>query len=86
MAGLGGDHEVSFCDLFPDHFMIKYTDFSSLDEMFKESGFVIESSEHFDEIPDREWDDFIKRRTRFPNWDEMLGIASEEWIMRQLEI
>ena len=64
--------------------MKKYTDFSTIDEMFQESGFLIDSVDTFKEIQDDEWDNFIKNRTRFPNWDEMLGNAAKEWVARQL--
>lgn len=81
---LDGQHRVPFGELFIPAFMIQWTDFSSLDEMVRASGFKVESAEDFEAIPDNEWDEFVKTRTRFPNWKEMMEAASGEWVRQKL--
>lgn len=83
---LDGEHSVELSELFPDEFMLRNTEFPSLDSMFEESGFTIKSSEDLAAIPDEEWEGFIQVRTRFTSWDEMKNAAAEEWAMRRLEL
>ncbi len=83
---LDGEHSVAFSELFSDEFMLRNTEFSSVDSMFEESGFRVESSEDFAAIPEEEWAVFIRERTRFASWDEMKNAAAQEWAMRRLEL
>jgi hypothetical protein len=64
--------------------LAKNTKFDSLESMFEASGFVVESQEDFEKIPDDEWDSFIKGHTRFASWEDMLGAAVQEWAARKL--
>ena len=79
-----GENIIQLSELLPAQFMIKYTDFKSLEEMFQASGFVVESSEDFKKIPEEDLNNFIKNNTQFSNWDDMIGKASMEWIARKL--
>lgn len=81
---LDGKHSVSFTELFTDEFMLRNTDFPSVDSMFEASGFKVESSEDFAAIPDEEWDRFVQERTRFASWDEMKNSAAKEWAARRM--
>lgn len=81
---LSGEHKIPFKDLFNSDFLIKYTDFKSLDEMFHADEFVIESEDDFKKVPDDKWDEYIGKHTRFSNWQEMMGKASEEYFARKL--
>lgn len=83
---LEGHHSVPFDDLFHPAFMAAQTDFRTIDEMFAQSGYSVETSDDFEEIPDAEWDAFVARRTRFANWHEMQEAATQEWATRQLSI
>jgi len=83
---MDGEHSVTFTELFPDEFMLRNSEFPSVDSMFEGSGFKVESSEDFAAIPDEEWDVFIQERTRFASWDEMKNAAAQEWAMRRLEL
>jgi hypothetical protein len=71
-------------ELFPPDFMRRFTDFLDLDEMFKASGFHVESTEDFAKIPDDAWDRFIAERTLFGNWHEMQEKAGGEWVSKKL--
>jgi len=83
---LKGKHNVSFGELFNDNFMIKNTNFSSLDKMFDAAGYEINSKEDFEKINEKELNSFIKVKTKFNSWEEMLRSASNEWIMNKLNI
>lgn len=83
---LDGKHSVSFEELFPSEFMLRNTDFPSIDVMFEASGYQVESTEDLAAIPDAEWDNYIQGRTRFQSWEEMKGAAVQEWAIRRLEV
>ncbi|MFW6116389.1 MAG: hypothetical protein ACOC6F_01560 [bacterium] len=81
---LGKRDSVSFDELFAPAFLKKYTNFASLEELFEASGFAVESQEDFEEIPDAEWERFIKSNTRFSSWEEMIRTALKEFVAREL--
>jgi hypothetical protein len=81
---LNGTHELKFEEILTSEFMNKYTDYFSINEMLDASGFKIESNEDFDKIPVDKLDEFIKEHTRFPSWEEMIGTAGEEFVVRKL--
>jgi hypothetical protein len=81
---LEGTHQIPFDELYPPNFMIAFTDFASIDEMFAASGFKTETEEDFAAIPDDAWDEFIARRTRFASWQAMQEEAGQEWAERRL--
>jgi hypothetical protein len=83
---LHGTHSVAFTELFPDEFMLRYTEFPSINAMIEASGFKVESKDDFAAIPDEQWDDFIRKRTRFTSWEEMRNSAAREWAIRRLEL
>lgn len=83
---LDGQHSVPFVELFPDEFMLRNTEFASIDSMFQLSGFTVKSSEDFAAIPDEAWDRFVQERTRFASWDEMKSAAVQEWATRRLAL
>ena len=81
---LKGTNNVPFKELFSQEFLRKYTNFSSLDDMFKKSGFTVNSQEDFKNIPDEAWDKFISDNSHFKSWKKMFDAAMKEWIGRQL--
>lgn len=83
---LDGEHSVSFAELFQDEFMLRNTDFPSVHAMFEASGFRVDTTEDFAAIPEEEWDEFVRERTRFSSWDEMKGAAVQEWAKRRMEL
>ena len=86
VESLDGQHDVELGDLLPDEFVILHTDFPSIADVINASGFMVETGEDFEAIPDSDWDYHIKRFTRFDSWSEMLQVAGEEWASRQLDI
>lgn len=76
--------QVSFSELFTPSFMKKYTLFSSFDELLQSGGFKADSQEEFEAIPDVLFDNHIAAVTRFKNWEEMLGEATEQYALKKL--
>lgn len=81
---LNGSHEVPFCEIFTDEFMLFNTDFRSISEMITASGFVVQTSGDLARIPDAEWDKHICEHSRFSSWEEMKGAAVKLWVARKL--
>lgn len=72
---------VPFDQVFNPEFMTKHTKFNTISDFFDATPF---DSSNFDEIDDSDLDVFVKQNTTFPNWQEMLGEASEIWTENQL--
>lgn len=81
---LDGEHQISLNEMFPDFFMLRYTNFSTIDEMFNKSGFGIETQEDLENLPEIEWGQFISGNTQFESWEEMKQTAAKEWTQRKL--
>ena len=79
------EQEVSFSELFPSSFMMKYTQFRTIKEMVEKSPFKIESEEDFRNIPDKEWDNYVKEKTSFQSWDEMINKAEIEYLGEKVQ-
>lgn len=80
----GSEQHVDFSVLFNKSFMQKNTGFSSIQEMFKNSGFSIESQSDFDSIPEAEWNSFVQSNTKFKSWEKMLHEAVAAHTAKQL--
>lgn len=83
---LDGQHSVPFTELFHDEFMLRSTDFPSIQDMFSASDFQLSSTEDLAAIPDGEWDAFVRDSTRYDSWEEMKSAAVREWVTRRLGI
>lgn len=81
---LDGEHHIPVSELLTDDFVSQHTSFSSADEMFRASGYEIQTQEDFAAIPDIEWDTFIRSISSFDDWQSMLGAAGQEWAKRKL--
>lgn len=81
---LDGTHEVPFSELFTFDFMMKYTSFTSFDELLEAGGFVVNGPEDFKAIPDDVFDQHISKNTQFDSWQDMLGKAGTEYAMRKI--
>ena len=63
------DNKENFSILFPNAFIKKYTNFSTLDEFFKAAN-IINDGDIEDMAPD-ELDAFVKTNTKFDTWQHM---------------
>lgn len=79
-----GKQSIPITELLTNSFIVKHTKFSSVEEMFNASGFKVETPEDFAAIPDVEWDKFINSVSSFENWQNMLGAAGKEWVVKKL--
>lgn len=79
---LGGTNNVPLSELLTSEFMLLHTDFQSVEEMLRESGFTIETEKDLDAVPLEVFDDFIRRRTRFASWREMLSRAAHDYVAK----
>ncbi len=77
--------QVSLDQLFHDAFMLQNSTVNSFQELLDKSGFKCDNQEDFENIPDADWDEVIRRLTRFADWDEMKKTAASEWMKKQLE-
>lgn len=77
--------EVPFDELFHEMFMKQFTPFDSINEFFEESPWSVESDEDFEDIPERELDEFVRNNTKFKSWKHMSRIATEKYLERHLE-
>jgi len=81
---IDGAHKVPVSELFNDAFMRKHTQCQSFDELIEAGGFVVNSPEDFQAIPDADWDAHVNAKTNFPNWQEMINKAGIEWTSKKL--
>ena len=81
---LQGPTNVPLSELLTAEFLKTCSRFSTLDEMFNASGFVITNADDFKAVPDDQWDEFIKQNTSFADWNELLGAAAKDWTKDQL--
>lgn len=86
VAEIEGENPVPFNEMFPDFFMMRNTNFSTIDEMFDKSGFIINKQGDFDDINVEKLDQFVNENTEFETWDEMKQAAGKEWILRKLRL
>lgn len=75
---------VSFDVLFNKTFMKKYTVFATFDELLDAGGFIVNSQEDFEAIPDDVFDKHIKSYTKFKSWADMLNEASSQYAAKKL--
>ena len=84
IENLNGTRKVPVVELLTATFMVGCSRFNSAEELFKASGFKIDSQKDLEAIPDIEWDAFIKQNTTFGNWQEMLSAAAANWTKGKL--
>jgi hypothetical protein len=60
--------------------------FSSFETMLRASGFSANRFSDLEQQADCAWEMFIRQVSSFSDWNELLGAAREEWLMRRLGI
>ena len=81
---LGKKNTVTFSELFTDSFIKSHSKFSSFDELAVAGNFDVSSTEAFEAISDKDWNDWITQSTDFSNWTEMQQTAGLEFAKGQL--
>jgi hypothetical protein len=75
--------QVPLNELFDRRFMIRYTDFTAIDEFFSASPIAEKMPTDIDKLPEedaKKFNQFVSERTRFSNWEEMMTKAVKERI------
>lgn len=81
---LEGENSVPFNELFNMEFMTDFTSFKTINQLFSESPFSIQTEEDFAAVDNTEWDEYIQKVTRFDTWEEMQQEAFGIWAAKQL--
>ncbi|HZK84097.1 MAG TPA: hypothetical protein VFC58_05345 [Desulfosporosinus sp.] len=71
---------VSFKDLFTPAFMSNYTNFANFSELLVVGKFNVSSLDEFMALLDKDFDRFIKKTTKFKDWEEMQSTAVADYM------
>lgn len=74
---------VSFKDLFTPAFMTTYTDFANFSELLIVGKFNVNSLDQFMALLDAKFDEFIKKTTKFQDWEEMQSTAVADYLKKK---
>lgn len=74
----GDQQAVSYQDLFSPMFMQKNTSFATIDVFVRELG--LKDFQEIEKIDDKVIDDFVKKETKFNNWQEMQQRAVSKYM------
>ena len=74
----GDQQAVSYQDLFSPMFMQKNTSFATIDVFVRELG--LKDFQEIEKIDNKVIDDFVKKETKFNNWQEMQQRAVSEYM------
>jgi len=77
--------QIDFNELFPNEFMTIHADLTDIYQFFSRGGFNAENDEEFEKIDEQLLDHYIQEHTDFENWQEMLGMAANEFISRKFD-
>ncbi|WP_232702048.1 hypothetical protein [Halobacterium wangiae] len=83
-AAMEGQADLPLDEMFPPGFMQRHTHDDSIDAFLDACEWDVDSREAFADVPQDEFDDYVAGRTRFGDWDAMVGRAGEEWMARQM--
>ncbi|RCX11256.1 hypothetical protein DFR58_12629 [Anaerobacterium chartisolvens] len=72
-------------ELMDEAFMQSSSRFKSFDDMLDNCGYKVETEQDFIDIPEAEWDLFIKNNTSFNGWAEMQQKAADEYTYKKLK-
>lgn len=74
---------VSFTDLFTPEFMSAHTQFANFGELLVVGKYNVNSLHDFLALLNDEFDVFIKKNTKFKNWEEMQSTAVAEYFKKK---
>lgn len=81
---LDGEHKVEFSKLFPEEFMRKHTDYSSINDFFDATGLKVDSQQDFDDLPEDELDVKVQQLTKYKTWKDFAGEAAADYFTKKL--
>lgn len=77
---------VSFDELFTMSFLKNCSSFNNFEDLISNSPFEVKTKEDFFNIPDDEWDSYIKSVTTFNSWKDMQISAHNFFVKNKLAI
>lgn len=84
LQAIDGQHQIPLANLLTPEFIQRHTDYSSLDQWIDAGGLKIKSADDFKNIPTDQWDAFVGKSTKFPDWNTMLQAATKEWLTKRI--
>lgn len=79
--------DVPLSELLNSSFMTRHTSYTTLEELLEEAGVTLASEEDAKGLPTNEkLNAFIAENTRFKDWNDMIGVAAEEYISRKFRL
>lgn len=81
---MSGTQSIPFNEIFSYNFMHTNTNIDSIDEFFECAGIVIQTQEDFQELEERILDEAVVKFTTFNSWEEMIQLASKEYVNGKL--
>jgi hypothetical protein len=81
---LEGQQSISFDVLFNNSFMRKHTSANNFQEFLDTGGFTLHALEYFSNMPDDVFDEYVRKESRFANWQSMIEEATGEYVAEQL--
>ncbi|BDH61491.1 hypothetical protein MTP04_16210 [Lysinibacillus sp. PLM2] len=73
---------IPITELLTDTFLIKNTDFNGFVEF--ENSEIFSKYKNIEDIPDDEMDEFIRNKSNFDSWEDLLSNATEEYVVKKL--
>lgn len=83
-AGKAESCWVPAVELLSSRFLSRHTRFSSLESLLSAGRLTHSQFSDLGEQPNRSWDAFIQRSSRFADWNAMLRDARGEWLMLRM--
>lgn len=80
---IGGKRQVKLTELLTDSFIRNNSDYNSLQNMVDSFPREIDSEKDFES---KEWNEFIRTKSKFNSWEEMLQAAHGEWVKKELDL
>ncbi len=80
---IGGKRQVKLTELLTDSFIRNNSDYNSLQDMIDSFPREIDSEKDF---KSKEWDEFVRTKSKFSSWEEMLQEAGDDWVKKKLDL
>lgn len=79
------EEEIDLRDLFTSRFMNRYTDYDTIYALFDHYHLDLRADDALAALPEDQLDEIVRTETIFVNWQEMLGVAANDYINAQFD-
>jgi len=83
VKSIEGKRQVKLTELLTDSFIRNNSDYNSIQNMVDSFPREIDSEKDFDS---KEWDEFVRTKSKFNSWGKMLQAAHGEWVKKKLDL